>query len=160
MATLKSTVAGGRHSFSLQTMNSTFPARLLFALPLTFTTCTNSTDFSLLSSALRRLPRLKEFHVVVTKWHHGEFVKRLDRRPIQNFLREVLCALRHLEVLTLPPLSVFTPFYILLNPDDSHKGLPITCVMLFSICERSAKLVCGRSCTPHLRCCHRGLLMK
>src|SRR5262249_3483948 len=44
--TLISTSAGGRHCWSLQTMNSTFPARLVFTFVFSLTTCTKSTVFS------------------------------------------------------------------------------------------------------------------
>ena len=62
------------------------------------------TDFQLLIAALRRLPRLKEFHLSVTSWRHGDAVQRLEHRPIQTFVYEVLSTSTELRVVTLPPL--------------------------------------------------------
>ncbi|KAI0342680.1 hypothetical protein BDW22DRAFT_135758 [Trametopsis cervina] len=67
----------------------------------------SSSYFQLLTTALRRLPRLRQFHVVVTSWGHGDVVQRLERRPIQAFVNDVLATSSELIVLTLPPLYVF-----------------------------------------------------
>ncbi|KAI0091195.1 hypothetical protein BDY19DRAFT_934415 [Irpex rosettiformis] len=76
--------------------------------------------FQLLTTALRRLPRLKEFHLSVTSWRHGDAVQRLDHRPIQTFVHEVFRTSSELCVVTLPPLLAYNAFSALLSLRKLH----------------------------------------